>query len=103
MNRPNDNITIAVLENDFQRMTEVIRKIEVTLEKLGEISQDISEMLAVHKEKFSASESISTANTSRITKIEERIRTLENWRWFVIGISAIAGIFARNITDAIFK
>ncbi len=38
---------------------------------------------------------------SLITGQEQRIRILENWRWWMIGASATIGIGAAKITQAV--
>ena len=43
---------IAILKNDLRQQVEVAEKIHTTLEKLGEISTNISRILAVHEEKI---------------------------------------------------
>jgi methyl-accepting chemotaxis protein len=43
---------IAILQSDFLRQTVVISKMENMMEKLGEVSNAVAKMLAVHEEKL---------------------------------------------------
>ena len=47
---------IAVLKNDVHRMTSLFEKLDTAIEKMGEVSNSIARMLAVHEEKLSYQE-----------------------------------------------
>lgn len=90
---------LAVLETNAEHNLEVTQKIQQTLEKLSVISADISRIVAVHEEKLNASTTAATNNGKEISDLKDRVSSLENWRWFVLGISATFGMFFRDIID----
>ena len=44
---------VAIIQNDINRQNVVIGKIEAMIEKLGEVSNSVAKLLAVHEEKLS--------------------------------------------------
>lgn len=160
---------VAILKSDSDRQNLVIAKIETMIEKLGEVSNSVAKLLAVHEEKLfqhqetqnelytliergkTASQNdakdlhsrISTVQRELTTSIaevqsslsaaiktgmeeiksalvkevqthdqstqskhndhEKRIRDLERWKWAVMGGAVVAGTFARDLINFLFK
>jgi len=92
-----ENVKLAVLEEKVFNMVEVISKLDDTIEKLSDLSVNVSRMLAVHEEKLEFARE-SAAETARDiahleTKMEDhqnktssRLRTLERRVWIGMGI-----------------
>ena len=73
--RDPDNIKLAVLEEKLGNMVEVISRLDATIEKLSDLSVNVSRMLAVHEEKLDFARE-SAAETARdIDELEERFDT----------------------------
>lgn len=95
--RETENVKLAVLEEKVFNMVEVISKLDDTIEKLSDLSSNVSKMLAVHEEKLEVARE-SAAETAREfvileTKMEQhiqqnstRIRTLERRVWVGMGV-----------------
>ena len=98
----------------------LIRRLDVAIEKLTEVSSDIKAVLAVHEAKFENQESINATYYDQIEKLHHRIGDLrdetigsrkelktywdkrfkdidtkltaiERWRWLVVGAALFAG------------
>jgi len=102
-----ENVKLAVLEEKVFNMVEVISKLDDTIEKLSDLSVNVSKMLAVHEEKLEFARE-SAAETAREiadleTKMEEhhertsmRLRTLERRVWTGIGIAVTVGLILQS-------
>ena len=96
LERDPDNIKLAVLEEKLVNMVEVISRLDTTIEKLSDLSVNVSKMLAVHEEKLEFTRE-SIAETAKDIdeledkfqgKIEEtiiRVNTLERKVWMGMG------------------
>jgi hypothetical protein len=96
---------LALLEEKLNMYEQMMKKIESAIEKIGETSQNISKMLAIHEEKIDhASRSdeviinmvneIKKSNTEehnavlrRVSDMEKTIGDLLKFRWQVAAIS----------------
>ena len=105
--RDPDNIKLAVLEEKLGNMVEVISRLDATIEKLSDLSVNVSRMLAVHEEKLDFARE-SAAETARdIDELEERIevrlndhssrmRTVERRVWMGLGIVLAVAILVQS-------
>ena len=95
-NLETDNVKLAVLEEKVFNMVEVISKLDDTIEKLSDLSVNVSKMLAVHEEKldFARESAAETAKDIgdlegrvgiRVTEVSNRISTLERKVWMGMG------------------
>lgn len=60
---------VAILKNDVSRITNLFAKMDTAIEKMGDVSNSIARMLAVHEEKLNKQES---ADKELYTLIEQR-------------------------------
>jgi len=102
-----DSVKLAVLEEKVFNMVEVISKLDDTIEKLSDLSANVSKMLAVHEEKLEFARE-SAAETARDiqdleNRVEEklesnasRIRSLERRMWMGLGIILAIGIVLQS-------
>lgn len=83
------------------RVAVVETKIEAIDGKLEELKQDIKEVHAcLHKTRELILDQIKALRTEDNQAHKEqnnRISSLENWRWYVIGIATAAGIVANYL------
>lgn len=59
---------IALLKSDVNRMTSLFEKLDTAIERMGEVSNSIARMLAVHEEKLSKQEQIDAELFSLVEK-----------------------------------
>jgi chromosome segregation ATPase len=103
---------IALLEERINVYEQMMERIDTAIQKIGETSQNISQMLAIHNEKIEQCnrtdsiivkmiedikvsskeqhEQISEKLGERIQKVEEKVEGLTRFRWQVGGVLAVA-------------
>ncbi len=108
---------IAILEERLSVYEQMMERIDTAIQKIGETSQNISQMLAVHNEKIEQCnrtdnlivsmiedikktskeqhEEISRELGERITKVEEKVEGLSKFKWQVLGALVVVGILIR--------
>ena len=102
-----DNVKLAVLEEKVFNMVEVISKLDDTIEKLSDLSVNVSKMLAVHEEKleFARESAAETAKDmddleekvdKRLDEHSSRIRSVERRIWLGLGIALAVTVFLQS-------
>ena len=88
-------------------MVEVISRLDATIEKLSDLSVNVSKMLAVHEEKldFARETAAETAKEidelearieSKLDKQSHRLRTVERRVWIGLGVALSVAIFLQS-------
>lgn len=102
---------IALLEERINVYEQMMERIDTAIQKIGETSQNISQMLAVHNEKIEQCnrtdnlivtmiedikrsskeqhDQISKELGERIEKVEEKVETINQFKWKAVGALAI--------------
>ena len=115
-NSPSDT-KIAVLEERLAVYEQMMERIDTAIQKIGETSQNISQMLAIHNEKIEQCnrtdniivkmiedikvsskeqhEAISKELGDRIKTVEEKVEGLSKFRWQILGGLAVIAIFIK--------
>jgi chromosome segregation ATPase len=108
---------IALLEERINVYEQMMERIDTAIQKIGETSQNISQMLAIHNEKIEQCnrtdniivkmiedikvsskeqhEQISEKLGERIGKVEEKVESISKFRWQVLGGLAVVAIFIK--------
>jgi exonuclease VII small subunit len=108
---------IALLEERINVYEQMMERIDTAIQKIGETSQNISQMLAVHNEKIEQCnrtdnlivtmiedikktskeqhDQISKELGERIDKVEKKVEGISNFKWQVLGGLAVIGIFIK--------
>jgi chromosome segregation ATPase len=108
---------IAVLEERLAVYEQMMERIDTAIQKIGETSQNISQMLAIHNEKIEQCnrtdniivkmiedikvsskeqhEAISKELGDRIKTVEEKVEGLSKFRWQILGGLAVVAIFIK--------
>lgn len=110
---------IAILEERLSVYEQMMERIDTAIQKIGETSQNISQMLAIHNEKIEQCnrtdnlivsmiedikktskeqhDAISKELGERIEKVEEKVEEISQFKWKAVGAIAIVafliGIF----------
>ena len=110
---------IAILEERLSVYEQMMERIDTAIQKIGETSQNISQMLAIHNEKIEQCnrtdnlivsmiedikktskeqhDAISKELGDRIEKVEEKVEEISQFKWKAVGAIAIVafliGIF----------
>ena len=105
-----DKIKIAVLDQKLETFEGIVSKLDSAIEKIAEVNNNVSRMLAVHEERLSKQEEIDTVLFDKIDKLRDkmdsdhdsvtkRISILERKLW--VGLGALGAIVALSNPQAI--
>jgi len=112
---------IAVLEERINVYEQMMERIDTAIQKIGETSQNISQMLAIHNEKIEQCnrtdniivkmiedikvsskeqhEQISEKLGERIGKVEEKVESISKFRWQVLGGLAVLATRIKSLDN----
>lgn len=105
-----EQIKVAILEERLQNFESVVSKLDSAIEKIAEVNNNVSRMLAVHEERISKQEEIDTVLFDKIDKLRDkmdsdhdivssRLSLLERKLW--IGIGALGTVLILTNPQAI--
>ena len=105
-----DQIKVAVLEERLENFETFVSKLDAAIEKIAEVNNNVSRMLAVHEERISKQEEIDSVLFDKIDKlrdkmdsdhdiVSQRLSLLERKLW--IGIGAFGAILVLTNPQAI--
>ena len=95
MEENNNDLKVALLEQKVTDFTAVLSKLDAAIEKLSEVNNNVSRMLAVHEERITKQEQVDTILFDKIDKLRDkmdvdhnnvtaRIQLLERKLWAAI-------------------
>jgi hypothetical protein len=96
-----DNVKVAILEERLGNFEQLVTRLDSAIEKIAEVNNNVSRMLAVHEERLSKQEDIDAVLFDKIDKLRDkmdadhdsvtkRLSLLEKKLW--IGMGAMAAI-----------
>ena len=105
-----DQIKVAVLEERLENFESFVSKLDSAIEKIAEVNNNVSRMLAVHEERISKQEDIDAVLFDKIDKLRDkmdsdhdivtkRLSLLERKLW--IGIGALGTVLILTNPQAI--
>ena len=105
-----DQIKVAVLEERLENFETLVSRLDSAIEKIAEVNNNVSRMLAVHEQRISKQEEIDEILFDKIDKlrdkmdsdhdiVSERLSLLERKLW--IGIGALGAILVFTNPQAI--
>ena len=105
-----DQIKVAVLEERLENFEAFVSKLDAAIEKIAEVNNNVSRMLAVHEERISKQEEIDSVLFDKIDKLRDkmdsdhdsvskRLSLLERKLW--IGLGALGAVVALSNPQAI--
>ena len=98
-----EQVKVAVLEEKLQNFEAIVSKLDSAIEKLAEVNNNVSRMLAVHEERITKQEELDSVLFDKIDKLRDkmdrdhdivasRISLLERKLW--IGVSVLGVVVA---------
>ena len=104
-----EEVRVAVLEERLENFEMFVSKLDAAIEKIAEVNNNVSRMLAVHEERISKQEEIDSVLFDKIDKLRDkmdsdhdsvtkRLSLLERKLW--IGIGALGAIVALSNPQA---
>ena len=105
-----EQVKVAVLEERLQNFETLVSRLDSAIEKLAEVNNNVSRMLAVHEERISKQENIDEILFDKIDKLRDkmdsdhdsvtkRVSLLERKLW--IGIGVLGAVVALTNPQAI--
>ena len=105
-----EQIRVAVLEEKLQNFESLVTKLDSAIEKIAEVNNNVSRMLAVHEERITKQEEIDQILFDKIDKlrdkmdsdhdsVSQRLSLLERKLW--IGIGALGAVLIITNPQAI--
>ena len=96
-----EEVKVAVLETRLENFETLVSRLDSAIEKIAEVNNNVSRMLAVHEQRISKQEEIDEVLFDKIDKLRDkmdsdhdsvtkRLSLLERKLW--IGIGALGGI-----------
>ena len=93
----NQQVKLAVLDQRLETFEGIVSKLDAAIEKIAEVNNNVSRMLAVHEERISKQEDIDAVLFDKIDKLRDkmdsdhdivtqRLSLLERKLWIGIGI-----------------
>ena len=91
-----DQVKVAVLEERLENFETLVNRLDSAIEKIAEVNNNVSRMLAVHEERISKQEEIDEVLFDKIDKLRDkmdldhdrvskRLSLLERKLWTAIG------------------
>lgn len=86
---------------------DLLKRLDIAITKLTDVSNDIKQVLAVHEQKFENQDGVNTAYYDQIEKLHQRVGDLrdemmkkmtaiERWRWIMLGAAGVVGFLLAN-------
>ena len=105
-----EQVKVAVLEERLQNFETLVSRLDSAIEKIAEVNNNVSRMLAVHEERITKQEEIDAVLFDKIDKLRDkmdldhdnvtkRLSILEPKLW--IGIGALGAVVALSNPQAI--
>jgi hypothetical protein len=105
-----EQVKVAVLEERLQNFETLVTRLDSAIEKLAEVNNNVSRMLAVHEERISKQETIDEILFDKIDKLRDkmdsdhdsvtkRLSVLERKLW--VGLGALGAIVALTNPSAL--
>ncbi len=105
-----DQIKVAVLEERLENFEMFVSKLDAAIEKIAEVNNNVSRMLAVHEERITKQEEIDSVLFDKIDKLRDkmdsdhdsvtkRLSSLERKLW--VGLGTLGTVVALSSPQAI--
>ena len=105
-----DEVKVAVLEERLENFETLVSRLDSAIEKIAEVNNNVSRMLAVHEERITKQEEIDAVLFDKIDKlrdkmdsdhdhVSQRLSLLERKLW--IGIGALGAVLILTNPQAI--
>ena len=98
---------VAILEEKLHTTEQLMQRIESAIEKMSEVSANVTKMLAVHEQKIESNDKVDTILFTKIDQLSakmdtdhnavlEKLQGLEKKVWIGIGVFAVVTLIINN-------
>lgn len=115
---------ITALQKQAAAADTVVARLDITLDRIADLSQSVESMLLVHEHKFEEAEKqhetlsrqmdqraeasdkeiniLHKRISSLEDKLDARLRKIEIWQWIIVGGASVVGFFISRLFDVDF-
>ena len=105
---------VAILEEKLHTTEQLMQRIESAIEKMSEVSANVTKMLAVHEQKIESNDKVDAILFAKIDQLSNKMDTdhnivldklqgLEKKVWIGIGIFAVVTLIINNSEADFYK
>ena len=98
---------VAILEEKLHTTEQLMQRIESAIEKMSEVSANVTKMLAVHEQKIESNDKVDTILFAKIDQLSskmdkdhnavlDKLQGLEKKVWIGIGVFAVVTLIINN-------
>ena len=109
-----DNVKVAILEERLGNFEALVTRLDSAIEKIAEVNNNVSRMLAVHEERIKKQEEVDSILFTKIDKLRDkmdgdhdliraRLGLLERRIWGVVGALAAMTVISNPQTMKLIK
>jgi t-SNARE complex subunit (syntaxin) len=92
----NIHTEVAVMKKEVQGLQKVVEKLDVTIDKLSDLTQSLDKMVLMQQSHIDQQSQDDEEIKNKLAVLGERVKRIEQSKWFVMGIAATIGfIFAQ--------
>ena len=82
---------IAVMKKEVEGLQKVVEKLDVTIDKLSDLTTSLDRMVLMQQQHIDQQSQDDAEIKSKLVALSERVKRIEQSRWFVMGIVAAVG------------
>jgi len=90
---------VELLKRDVGGLTKVVDKLDITIEKISEVATHLDRMVLMQQAHIDQQAKDDKYIMNKLGDLSDRIKKIENSRWFVLGIAAAVGFVMSLLFD----
>jgi len=88
---------VQLLKKDLNSLYRIVDKLDVTIDKLTDITASLDKMLTVQQKHIEQQERDDKFIMNKVSELSDRVKKLENSKWFLVGIAAAVGFVVAQL------
>lgn len=88
---------LALLKKDMTSLYSIVEKLDVTIDKLSEVTSSLDKMITIQQTHIDKQEQDDRVIMERLGHLAERVSKIEQNKWFVIGIATAVGFIVAQL------
>ena len=88
---------IAVMKKEVEGLQKVVEKLDITIDKLSDLTTSLDRMVLMQQAHIDQQSQDDEEIKSKLVLLSERVKRIEQSKWFVMGIAATIGFIVAQI------
>ena len=88
---------VALLKKDMSSLYKIVDKLDVTIDKLTEVTSSLDKMITIQQSHIDQQEKDDREIMERLTNLSDRVTSIEKNKWFIIGVATTVGFLVAQI------